>query len=45
MNFEHTYLTIKMIGNQCKKIFKRCKEKILDTHVKLLYDSKGEKNE
>lgn len=45
MNFEHIYLTIKASGNQCKKFFIRCQEKILDTHKKLLYDSKGEKNE
>ena len=27
------------------KKFKGCKEKTLDTHGEMLYDSKGEKNE
>ena len=44
MNFEHIYIIINATGNQCKKTL-RCQEKILDTCLQLLYDSKGEKNE
>ena len=44
MDFEHTYLIIYEEINQCKKYI-GCQEKILDTYGKMLYDSKGEKNE